>query len=280
MFDFVCIGDATRDLFLFLKEAPKFDGQKHPVDDIAWSLGGNAANVSVGLTRLGLNTALVTIFGDDDRGAWIKKELLKNNVDLGNSATEPGRQSNLSTVTVFAGNRTIFSYHSSGAKQIENFPPCRWVYLTGAPGRDSGALFDLVAQNHNNFKLAFNPAMTDLKKGRDFLRPILEATEVLIMNKEEAAVLGEHGPQVTVITDGPAGAAVYQGEKTIAQPALPAKVVEPTGAGDAFSSGFLAATFLGKDLETALTWGLRNSQSVIQKTGATAGLLTREQVVN
>ncbi len=61
MFDFVCIGDATRDLFLFLNEKPVFNNSKIPVDDIAWSLGGNAANVSVGLARLGGQTALTTI---------------------------------------------------------------------------------------------------------------------------------------------------------------------------------------------------------------------------
>ena len=55
-------------------------------------------------------------------------------------------------------------------------------------------------------------------------------------------------------------------------------MVETTGAGDAFSSGFLAGYFYHEDLKMALDWALKNSASVVSKMGAIEGLLTREQI--
>lgn len=263
MFDFVCVGDATRDLFLFLKEKPEFNGGKIPVDDIAWSLGGNGANVAVGLTRLGLKTALVTVLGDDDRGVWIKRELLKNNVNLEFSLTQ-NHQSNLSVVTVVNGERTILSYHGGELEEIKNLPQAKWYYLTSG---------DFVVPKG---KIAFNPGLRNREKDL----AVAQKAEVLILNKEEQEKLGVFGPKITVVTDGKNGAAVYEsGQKILEKPALDVPVLETTGAGDAFASGFLAAMFYGKDLETALDWGLKNSASVIQKVGAVDELLTKDVIL-
>ncbi|MBI3558973.1 carbohydrate kinase family protein [Candidatus Gottesmanbacteria bacterium] len=262
MFDFVCVGDATRDLFLFLKEKPEFNGGKIPVDDIAWSLGGNGANVSVGLTRLGLKTALVTVFGDDDRGAWIKRELLKNNINLEFSLTK-NQQSNLSVVLAAVGERTIFSYHGGELAEIKNIPPARWYYLTSG---------DFIVPEG---KIAFNPGLRDREKDLS----VAQKAEVLILNKEEQKKLGIFGPKITAVTDGKNGVIIYEnGAKILEKPALDIPVLETTGAGDAFASGFLAALFYDKDLNTALDWGLRNSASVIQKVGAIEGLLNYERL--
>lgn len=262
MFDFVVVGDATRDLFLFLKEKPEFNGGKIPVEDIAWSLGGNGANVAVGLDRLGIRTALATVFGDDDRGAWIKRELLKNNINLEFSLTK-NHQSNLSVVTVVNGERTILSYHGGELEEIKNLPQSKWHYLTSG---------DFAVPEG---KIAFNPNL----RNREADLSVVEKADILILNKEEFAALGAFGPKITVVTDGANGASVYENsQKILEKPALGGEVVEPTGAGDAFASGFLAAIFYEKDLETALNWGLKNSASVIQKVGAIDGLLTKNEI--
>lgn len=284
MTDFYCLGDATRDLLLFINQAPVF-GEKTPVEKIAWSLGGNAANVTVGLTRLGIPAGLVTIFGDDDRGVWIKRQLLENKVDLSESLIETGLTSNLSTILVYNSERTILSYHGPSQTEINAIPEAKWLYLTSAPGRDSTSLFRTVAnifvENLHPPKLAFNPNFEDIKKGPEFLRPVLSITDVLILNREEAETLDAYGPKITVITDGANGATVYEkGQKVISKPSAAEKVVEPTGAGDAFSSGFLAGLYYSKTLGEALDWGLKNAASVVQKIGAIEGLLTKESIMS
>jgi sugar/nucleoside kinase (ribokinase family) len=160
MVDFVCIGDATQDNFFFVSDASVHCdlnnanceltlryGDKIPVERIGQSLGGNAANVSVGLSRLGIATNLVTIFGDDERGVWIKKQLMQNNVNLDQSFIEPKRESNLSSIIVFKQERTILSFHSHGGKDIENIPPAKWLYLTSSPGPNSVGLLITPRRN-------------------------------------------------------------------------------------------------------------------------------------
>ena len=58
----------------------------------------------------------------------------------------------------------------------------------------------------------------------------------------------------------------------------PQPPVERTGAGDAFSSTFVAAIAAGETLETALAWSPINSMNVVQHVGAQRGLLAREEL--
>ncbi len=293
---FMCIGDATQDNFFFIDEATvECDlnrencimglryGGKVPVAKYAVNIGGNAANVACGLAKLGVATALLTTFGDDDRGVWIKKELLKHGVDLSLAVTESGRESNISSVIVYKQERTILTYHGQGA-DLEAIPKAEWIYLTASSGVDSEKLFEKVLalkKEFNGIQLAFNPGTEDLRQGKAFLTPILGITDILIVNKEEGEMLGgveELGVRIVAVTDGPNGAMVYdQGQKF----ELPTVAKHPSGtagAGDAFSSGFLAAMYYGKDGQTALEWGIKNSGSVVEKVGSTAGLLTKEEI--
>ncbi len=289
MFDFVCVGDVTEDNFYFINEATvhcgrndqectldlKY-GQKIPVEKYAMTLGGNAANVAVGLSRLGIKTALLTTFGNDDRGARIKRVLGENNVNLEFCAMDEKRESNSSAVIVFRGERTILTYHAVGDDSVTAIPESKWVYLTSSAGRDSTPIFERVLQI--KAQLAFNPNMEDIKKNTEVFRKVLEKTEVLLVNKEEYEVIGTVQVRVLVVTDGKNGAAVTFQGKTIQKPAVGEEAIEPTGAGDAFSSGFLGALFYGKNIEEALDWGLKNSENVIRYVGAVEGLLTQNEI--
>jgi ribokinase len=62
-------------------------------------------------------------------------------------------------------------------------------------------------------------------------------------------------------------------------PAYPVEVVSKTGAGDAFSSGYLAARFYSHSIPEALQWATANSTSVIQAHGPHEGLLDKEHVL-
>ena len=139
--------------------------------------------------------------------------------------------------------------------------------------------------------MATNPATFQLKAGVDHLRNFLAVTHLLFVNKEEAQTLTENvtevrklheylhelGPKITVITDGKNGASVSDGNSFETTPSIvPSKdIADKTGAGDAFSSGFLSALFYGKSLKTALKWGALNSSNVLAEIGATKGLLTK-----
>ena len=165
----VCIGDATIDQFFFLDEANlacDIDrencilglsyGDKIAVDKVGVNVGGNAANVGVGLSRLGVETSLLTTFGDDDRAVFIKRRLLEENVDLSMAKTAIGANSNLSAIIVYLGERTILTYHANVEDQIENIPVTEYIYLTSSSGRSSEKMF-LKVLEFPDVKIAFNP---------------------------------------------------------------------------------------------------------------------------
>ena len=86
------------------------------------------------------------------------------------------------------------------------------------------------------------------------------------------------GPKTVVITDGPQGAYVNNAVLNIWCPIYKVHVVERTGVGDAFGTGFLAALINGKEIKEAMKWGMVNAASVAMKVGAQAGLLTRQAI--
>ena len=113
-----------------------------------------------------------------------------------------------------------------------------------------------------------------------------EAQEILGNNEQDIPTLvraiRELGPTIPVITDGPNGAFTVDADDQAWHMPMypdPAPPVDRTGAGDSFSSTFTSAIILGKDPAEALSWGPINSMSVVQKIGAQAGLLPREELL-
>ncbi len=141
----------------------------------------------------------------------------------------------------------------------------------------------------NNIPVAFNPSEYQAKQGAKRLQPVLSRTEVLVLNREEAALLLgrkpeepikslllgllKTGPHLVVVTDGKRGAHACDGKHTWFVQAHKVNVVESTGAGDAFASGFIAGLIKKQDIEFALKLALTNAESVVQAYGAKRGLL-------
>jgi sugar/nucleoside kinase (ribokinase family) len=143
--------------------------------------------------------------------------------------------------------------------------------------------------------MAFQPGTFQMQAGTDRLKRIYQRSEVLILNREEATLVGggDHenvhdqfdklhalGPKVVVITDGPNGAYASDGHERWQMPLYPdpGPPVDRTGAGDSFATTFVAALMKGNTIEGALQWAPINSMSVVQKVGAQAGLLTEKEL--
>lgn len=319
MFDVVCIGDISQDVFLFIKDAdihaelhgsgPEIClpyGQKLNVENVFEEIGGNAANVSIGLSRLGLKISLLSIVGNDKRGDWVldrlkflAKSFNHQNLAVDKVFTVPSHETNLSIILNFKKERTILTFHGKGNLPQDKTEESEWLYLTSPAGRDSSEVFHQILQQKESVKLAFNPNLNDIKKGFDYIRPIVEKSRFFIVNREEAeAILNEtisrqeienrlieisrslpdFESRAVIITDGRNGAWGYDGNGVYYQKAAESEVKETTGAGDAFTSGALAAIIKGKNLPEAMIWGVRNAESVIQKVGAIEGLLTVSEI--
>ncbi len=308
MYDVLCIGNALVDAFLSLpknsescrinhetKELCFPADEKIIVETASFFVGGNACNVSVGLSRLGLRTSLIVEIGNDAFSNKILKTLEKEGVDHSHVKVE-NALSSFGMDIMFGGERVHLVHHvrRDHSFSYENIDTA-WVYLSSL-GEEWEHVYQKTSEfvKRKNRKLACNPGTRQIDKGLAVLESSLAASEILFLNKEEAEKLlqvtpgsveiksllerlQKLGPKTVVITDGKHGSFVVNSNGNYYHQAIvPSEVVEKTGAGDSFATGFLAATMYGNDLQTALEWGSVNAASVIGKVGAQPGLLSRQ----
>ncbi len=304
-FDLISIGDPTIDTFLLVDdvEVKKINGQlkaiinwgdKLPVQNFYRTVAGNAANNAVGSSRLGLKTAFYTVLAHDAGGREITHKMKKERVSTDYIVIDDKHPTNASTVLSHKGERTIFVYHEHRKYKLPKLAPAGWVYLTSLGVGFEKIYHDLAKYlDKNKAKLAFNPGTFQLRKGPKFNKLMLERTEVLSVNKEEAQgwvgnsediellakKLQKLGPKIVVITDGTNGAYTYSKEGYYYIPEFPGPRIEATGAGDGFTTAYVAALAYGKSNKEALQWGPINAGSVVQKIGPQEGLLTQKQLL-
>jgi sugar/nucleoside kinase (ribokinase family) len=312
-FDLVSIGDATYDTFLTPSESESLCdinnehcyicftyGDKIPVKNMDFSVGGNAANNVVGCSRLGLKTAILTNIGTDLVGETILHKLHTEHADVSFITKETKGASNASTVIAYSGERTIFTFHAPHQYELPvTFPKSKWYYLTSL-GENFEEYYKQVIQKIKevNGKIAFNPGSRQLRGDTELLLSCVASSDLIYINLEEARrivgltesdakIMGvrellQHmsamGPTHVIITDGANGSFAIENNTFYKCGVLPVDAYERTGAGDAFGSGSLAALIQGKSLKEALVWGTVNSASVIGYTGGQRGLLREGEI--
>lgn len=311
--DLLSIGDASIDVFMTPTESEtlcRMDtkecliafsyGDKIPVKNLEFSIGGNAANNSIGTKRLGVSTAIVLTLGQDNIGDMIVKKLRDEAVDVTYVIQQPSTSSNYSTIINYQGERTIFVYHAPRSYEFPiRLPLSTWVYLTsmGESFRPFyNHMIDWLKANPQT-KLAFNPGSWQMRADFNDIKDIVAATHIIFVNRQEAekltkfgeslgrerellVALSKLGPKISIITDGSRGSFAYDSlnGKFFKAGVFPVDAYERTGAGDAFGSGAISAIIHGRPLEEALLWGTCNSTSVIGYTGSQKGLLTFEEM--
>ncbi|MFA7662919.1 MAG: carbohydrate kinase family protein [Patescibacteria group bacterium] len=288
--------DSKKDIFLSFELGTKVDIKKTYLN-----LGGGAANTAVGCNNFGLNTGMVTRVGNDDRGKYILKELKKLKLDTSLVQTDQDEHTGFSFICGFEKNKlhAIFSYRGAAsklrfdAKTLENVKT-RWMHVTSLKNKNWPELMDNIASyaKKNQTGWSWNPGGTQLLVGAKKLAKYLKVVDILLVNRAEAEELvggneksvseilkklSKFGPKIVVITDGAKGAYVFESanQKEYYHKALAKKIVDTTGAGDAFASGFISGMLMYKDIKKALKLGMANSQGVLKEVGAQHGLLTK-----
>jgi ribokinase len=312
--DVISVGDIVTDAFikLFDDKAHAYTNEngdwlavpfatKVPFDFVeVIEAVGNAANAAVSFSRLGLKSSFITNVGEDQHGRDMIRALHKNKVDTRFVHINPDKLSNYHYVLWYKDERTILIKH----EEYDYFWPHlradempSWLYFSSI-SKKAVDLHDVIADwldKHDDVKLAFQPGTFQMEAGSHRLQRLYKRSEVLILNREEAALVGggDHkdihdlinklhdlGPKIVVVTDGPDGAYASDGENRFKMPLYPdpKPPYERTGAGDAFASTFVAALIKGNTIEGALQWAPINSMSVVQQVGAQNGLLKEEEL--
>lgn len=272
---------------------------KVPVTGSFQSLGGNAANVAAGVKKLGMSSAILSSLGKDSNGNFIRRELKKFGVDTGLLGVDPKIQTRYGIALTYKGERTILSYY---AKRKYSWPPkmpaCSWIYYSSLSEGFESLQEKLFAHldRHPTVKLAINPGSFQIKNALQAVREAVGRADLLFVNLEEAEKIAgqtlsqaksapalihsllQMGAKEVALTDAGRGAWAGDNDEIWHLDAYPVRVATKTGAGDAFSSGYLSARFFGHDIAHALEWGVVNSCAVIAQLGAQNGLLDQKGI--
>lgn len=314
MLDVVTIGSATLDIFLksnqFKIDKTHADGVllcewyegKIEAQELVMTSGGGATNAAVSYARKGFQVAPIIELGRDPAAEMILSELGKEDVMSSFVIQEPNEQTAVSVILLSGGGGSIVTYRgASRMLTVSDIPfdklgmslrPGGWVHLTSVGGD-----MELVEKIFNwckekNRKLFWNPGAAEIQA---FKGPTLSFfPDVLQLNRAEASELfginftddevwkSEHCPTmpqtIFLITDGERGGRVCHQGKCSWYEGIKTTMIDSTGAGDAFGSGFIAGLISGISLEEAIEWGKKQAASVVEKIGAKEGLLSITQL--
>ena len=241
--------------------------------------------------RQGIDAEFMGTIADDPAGKAVLDDLDKEGVSTKYTSYSDRYHTGYSVLLLSpSGERTILTYRGASTNyDIKNFDISKveadWLYISSMAGNMDILEQIFTSARKNNIKVFFNPGKGELKK-LNKLKALLEDVDVLSVNKEEAQLIVEgnslnelihrlkHLVPVAIISDGPNGVIVSDG-KTIVRAGMyeDVKVLDRTGAGDAFGSGFLSYYAKGKSLKDSIVFASANSTSVVQHIGAKEGIL-------
>jgi ribokinase len=232
--------------------------------------GGAGANVAAWLAVAGAPVALVARAGDDGAGRTAVDKLRGHGVDVSGVVFDPERSTGTCVVLVAPdGERTMLpDAGANAALSVEDLPDFEggahlhlagYTLLRDGPPRES-ALEALRRARAAGMTISLDPSSAAPLRafGPERFLALAGPVDVLLPNREEAAVMGSLTSRAreVVVTLGPDGAAWTDGARQVASPAAATgPVADTTGAGDAFTAGFLAAWLDGAAPADALGAG-------------------------
>ncbi len=264
-------------------------GEKIPIKKIHRELGGSALNTAIGFSKLGLSTSISSIVGNDNDGQDIIDFLKNSNIE--SMYIKKGDSTNMSTILIYKHERTILSYHCKRDYEKLELPNASNIYFCSAGKGSEKILSKILERISTGSILYFNPGSWELQNF-DYFASLVKHCRVFILNRSEAEMcikgksinekLSEMlklGTDIAVITDSAKGAFVADTGGKYHMEAYTSNVIDPTGAGDSFSAGFISCLILGYSLEESCKWGMLNSASTLEYYGANRGLLNRDQIM-
>ena len=305
MFDVITFGTAVWDVFmempqkfivkderLISKRGFEFNmGSKIDVPGMRFAFGGGGLSTATTFARQGFKTAYCGMVGDDIPGREVAEHLKRVGVNADFISFTKEKATNNSVVLSAQGEDRVILVYRGASELLENknIPwdkmAAKLFYLAPL----SGKLCRLTEQiadfaRKNGIMTAANLGNSQLAMGRSCIKSLLARIDVLILNKEEAAAMTgveyENENKIitavahmhrgtNVITKGKDGALIIDKGKVYEANLKKFKVIDVTGAGDAFGSGFMSGMLAsGNDIEYSMKLALVNAKHCLSIRGS------------
>lgn len=253
--------------------------------------GGSAANTIAGLARLGLRTSYIGKVANDHEGKLLLKDFKREKVDTSGIIIESTGRSGVVTGYVdMKGQRAL--YVDPGVNDtlefeeisLEYASKAEFLHLTSFVGEKPFKAQNRLVKELPKIKVSLDPGELYARKSLSTLKTLIERSFVVFPNenevrmltgrelKEGSEILLKKGAGIVAVKLGEKGCYVTDDRENYLVESYRTKVVDTTGAGDAFCAGFLYGLIKGKDLCTCAKLGNFVASCCITKIGARARL--------
>lgn len=288
MADVVGIGALNWDR-LYVVDRFASAGEEIVIKEAREEAGGSAANTIAALGRLGVECAFIGLVGDDPEGRAIADAFEKEGVDTCGLIRAEGRTGTVIAIVDGTGERTMYVHPGVNdllsPEHLDSglIASARILHVSSFAGGDALETVIGLPGLMGGSKLSLAPGFL-CQRGLDFLDPLVERAALLFLNEEEASALTGLGPEeaaellldrgveTVAITLGRRGALAADREGTVLAGAIETRVVDTTGAGDAFAAGFLYGVLKGLPLAMCAELGNFTASRCVGRVGARSGL--------
>lgn len=289
-FDCVCFGALNVDKLYRVNRIAREDEHSF-ITDFVEAPGGSAANTAVGLARLGLRVGYIGKVAEDDEGKFLLSDFKKENVDIkGVALSKIGISGVVFGFIDEDASRALYVApgvnDSLGFEEInlEYARNTEFLHFTSFVGEKPLMAQKKLLKAAFNVKISFDPGELYARRGLAALKPFLEKCYVVSPNENElklltgkkyregSKVLLKEGASIVAVKLGSRGCYVTDGRESHLIEPYEVKVVDTTGAGDAFCAGFLYGLIKGNGLYECGRLGNFVASRCITKIGAREGL--------
>ncbi len=291
--DLIVIGDAMVDVVLPLSNIEDIRSlSQGGVTNTRMSLTpGGAANVAYYMSKLGARSAFTGRTGDDYYGRLFTEDLEKHGITA-NVTIDPDENTGIVHVLVFPSGERFFiddrganvnlTYEDIDLSLVES---SRFLYFLGYSFQDEKAIRNIIKVLDGipgDTQIVFNPGAPNLavKFRGAFTDVIRKHVDILILNEAEARYLTQCDSNeeilaslltitdIVALTRGELGSVVAKKDETYIVEATLVEVVDTTGAGDAYSAGFIYGLCQGWDLKSSGEFASKMAGRVVSHLGA------------
>lgn len=292
--DIVGIGALNYDK-LYMVDNIAGGGDEELAHSVTEAPGGSAANTIAALSRLGISTGFIGTVGTDKEGDFILDHMKQEGVDTSAIKKIRGATGTVIGFVDSKGERALYAYPGVNnaleisEKQVEYAHSAKYLHLSSFAGDKPLEAQKKLLKTLEGQRISFAPGMLYAEKMQN-IRPLIEESSILFLNMKEtqqltklnyrdgAKKLLKIGAQTVAITLGSEGCYVAKEERTHRVKAYPTKVVDTTGAGDAFAAGFLYGRIKEKNIQICAKIGNWVASKCITKPGARDGLPYRKEL--
>ena len=302
-FDVVAVGEVLADI-ISADLVPSF----READEFKRYFGGSPANITMNVSSLGANAALISKVGTDGIGEYLTEKLITGGVDVSGVVKSKEHNTSIVMVTQSKESPDFIAYRDAEKYiEIEDIKKdivanTKIVHLStfalSAPvtRKTLVKVIELAEKKDKIISLDpnYRPQLWEgTEDGPQFIKDLLAKVDIVKPSLDDAEALfgpgyspqeyinqfHDLGVELVILTLGADGVLISNPKKGLKLDTYAAEVVDTTGAGDAFWSGLYASLVDGDKLETAIKVGNATAALALQQVGALADLPIKDEVI-